>query len=97
MARAPAFPDLSDLALPGAVIVLRVTPRAARDGVERGADGTIHLRTTARPSEGHANDAARRLLAQAMGVAPTRLVLVRGAASRDKAFRLDQPLSDKSR
>lgn len=89
MARDPAIPDLSDLALPGAVIALRVTPRAARDGLARGPDGTISLRTTAPPAEGRANDAARRLLAQALGVAPTRLVLVRGAASRDKAFRLD--------
>jgi uncharacterized protein YggU (UPF0235/DUF167 family) len=89
MARDNDLPDLSDLALPGAVIALRVTPRAACDGVERLADGTLALRTTAPPAEGRANDAARRLLARAMGVAPTRLVLVRGAASRDKAFRLD--------
>lgn len=89
MARDPDLPDLSDLALPGAVIALRVTPRAARDGLERGADGAIRLRTTAPPAEGRANDAARRLLAQALGVAPSRLVLVRGASARDKAFRLD--------
>lgn len=94
MARDPLMPDLSDLALPGAVIALRVTPGAARDGLARGPDGAITLRTTAPPAEGRANDAARRMLARALGVAPSRLVLVRGATARDKAFRLDEPRPD---
>jgi uncharacterized protein len=30
-------------------------------------------------------------LAEALGVAKTRLALIRGAKARDKVFRLDQP------
>ena len=36
-----------------------------------------------------ATAAAQKLLASALGVAPTRLTLTRGAAARDKRFRLD--------
>ncbi|MFN3647163.1 MAG: DUF167 domain-containing protein [Gemmobacter sp.] len=80
-------PDLSRLALPGAEIAVRVTPRAGRNGIEETPDG-LRVRVTAPPEDGKANEAVRRLLAKALGVAPTRLVLVRGATARDKVFRL---------
>ena len=88
--------DLSHLATPGARFAVRVTPRASRNAVtveDRGADqGTvIRIHTNAPPADGAANAAVRKLLAKALGVAPTRLTLERGAASRDKLFRLDQP------
>jgi uncharacterized protein YggU (UPF0235/DUF167 family) len=41
------------------------------------------------PEEGRATAAVAEALAHALGVAKGRLVLVRGAASRDKRFRLD--------
>lgn len=81
-------PDLSDLARPGGTIACRVTPRAARPRVEREGE-TVRLWVTAAPADGAANEAAQRLLAAALGVAPSRLTLARGAASRDKLFRLD--------
>ena len=81
-------PDLSHLALPGAEIAVRVTPRASRHSVT--LEGTIvAIRVTAVPEDGKANTAVRALLAQALGVPQTRLRLVRGATSRDKAFRID--------
>ena len=81
-------PDLSHLARPGAEIAVRVTPRASRHSVT--LEGTIvAIRVTAVPEDGKANTAVRALLAQALGVPPTRLRLVRGATSRDKAFRID--------
>lgn len=82
------LPDLSDLACPGTVIAVRATPRAASDGVVRHSD-QILIRVTAQPADGEANDAIRKLLARAMGVAPSRLTLVRGQSSRDKQFRYD--------
>ena len=81
------LPDLTHLAVPGTEIAVRVTPRGGRDVIEAGAEG-LRVRVTAPPEDGKANDAVRRLLAKAMGVAPTRLVLVRGATSRDKVFLL---------
>jgi len=82
------LPDLSDRAVPGAEIAVRVTPRASRDAVTvEGA--AVRVRVTAVPEDGKANAAVQRLVARALGVAPGRLVLVRGATARDKVFRLD--------
>lgn len=82
-------PDLSALAVPGAVLALRATPGARRNAVEMGPDGALRAFVTALPTDGAANDALRRLLARALGVAPTRLTLIHGASARDKRFRLD--------
>lgn len=79
--------DLSHLALPGAEIAVRVTPRAARNAVVAEADG-LRVYVTTVPEDGRANAAVVKLLAKAMGVAKTRLVLVRGQSSRNKVFRL---------
>ena len=80
--------DLTDLAHPGVAIAVRVTPKASRNAVERAGD-TIRIRVTAPPEDGKANAAVQKLLAKALGVAKSRLTLVRGASSRDKVFRLD--------
>lgn len=79
------LPDLSHLARPGAEIALRVTPKAARTGLTRDGD-TLRASVTAPPENGKANAATRSLLAAAMGVAPSRLTLKRGATSRNKLF-----------
>lgn len=80
--------DLTRLALPGARIAVRVTPNARRAAVEV-VDGQIRIAVTETPEAGKATEAARAALAQAMGVAKTRLTLIRGATARDKLFRLD--------
>lgn len=80
--------DLSHLARPGAEIAVRVTPKASRDRIAV-EDGMIRVYVTVVPEDGKANQAVVKLLARALGVAKTRLTLVRGAASRDKVFRLD--------
>jgi uncharacterized protein YggU (UPF0235/DUF167 family) len=87
MAR-PDLPDLSALAGPGAHFSLRVTPRARREMIEV-ADSGLKVSTVAPPEDGKANQSVRRLLASALGVAPSRLTLVRGTTARDKVFRLD--------
>lgn len=83
------LPDLSALARPGARIAVRVTPRAGRDAVVLDATGVIHIRVTAPPEGGKANAAVRKLLARALGIAPSRLTLTGGAAFREKVFRVD--------
>ncbi|MBL9051049.1 MAG: DUF167 domain-containing protein [Tabrizicola sp.] len=80
--------DLSHLAQPGASLAVRVTPNARRIGVAQVED-QIRIAVTEPPEDGRATEAARVLLAKALGVAKTRLTLVRGATSRDKLFRLD--------
>ncbi len=86
-------PDLSYLAQPGRCLDVRVTPRAGRNAVLAPENGVgeiaLRVQVTAPPEDGKANRAVRKLLAGALGVAPSRLTLLRGAAGRDKRFRLD--------
>jgi uncharacterized protein YggU (UPF0235/DUF167 family) len=77
----------------GIVIMVRATPKAARDaieGIERLADGktVLKARVRAAPADGEANDALRRLIARAAAVPPSAVSLVRGGSGRLKSFRL---------
>ena len=80
--------DLSHLAQSGREIAVRVTPRAARTAVTLDGE-TIRVTVTVVPEDGKATAAVVKLLAKALGVAKSRLVLLRGATSRDKVFRVD--------
>ncbi|MBO9411112.1 MULTISPECIES: DUF167 domain-containing protein [unclassified Ruegeria] len=81
-------PDLTVIALPGAEINVKVTPKAALDRITLDG-GLIRVYVTAPPTEGKANDAVRRVLAIALGVPATSLKLRRGQTSRDKLFVYD--------
>ena len=69
-------------------LALRVTPGARVETVELG-EGVVVVKVRAKPQDGKANDAVLGLLAQALGVAPSRLSLLRGSTGRDKLVRLD--------
>ncbi|WP_372887217.1 DUF167 domain-containing protein [Shimia sp.] len=79
--------DLSHLATPGAEIAVRVTPRASRNAIRRDAD-RIRVYVTTAPEGGKANAAVTRLLAGALGIPKSRLLLLRGHGARDKLFRV---------
>jgi len=68
---------------------VRVQPKARRNEIVEQPDGSFRARVTAAPEDGAANRAVVALLAEALDVAPSRLALVRGAASRDKLFRVE--------
>jgi hypothetical protein len=70
-------------------LTVRVTPRAGRNGVDGFVDGTLRVRVAAAPSDGAANHAAVRVLARTLGVAPSRVRLIAGAASRIKTFEIE--------
>lgn len=76
------------LAVAGTEIAVRVTPKASRDRIVA-EDGDIRIYTTVAPEDGKANAAVVKLLAKAVGVPKSRLVLIRGATARDKVFRVD--------
>lgn len=80
--------ERADLAVAGAEFAVRVTPRARVAGCEV-VDGVWRIAVGAPPEDGRANAAVAEVLAHALGVAKGRLVLVRGATSRDKRFRLE--------
>ena len=68
-------------------LALRVTPGARTEGIALD-DGRIVLKVRAKPEDGAANAAVLALLARALGVAASRLRLLRGATSRDKLVAL---------
>jgi uncharacterized protein len=69
------------------MIEVKVHPRARAEKISARGEG-YEVWTTAAPDRGEANSAVTRILARELGVAPTRLVLRRGATSRNKLFEL---------
>ena len=75
----------------GLRIHIRLTPKSARDaleGLEQLADGrqAVKARVRAVPEDGRANAAALRLVAEVLGVAPSRIRLIAGATAGIKTF-----------
>jgi len=68
-------------------LALRVTPGARTEGIEI-AEGRLFVKVRAKPQDGAANEAVLTLLAKALGVAASRLHMLRGATSRDKLLKL---------
>lgn len=81
-------PDLSHLCAVGTDIAVRVTPKAARNRITF-EDGVLRVYVTTVPEDGKANAAVQKALAKAMGVAKSRLILIKGQSARDKVFRLE--------
>jgi uncharacterized protein len=73
----------------GLIVTVRLTPKAGRDsidGIVRLSDGrtVLKARVSAAPTDGEANEALTRLLAQTLRIAPRNITLIGGAASRVK-------------
>ena len=68
-------------------LAVRVTPGARGESLEVAA-GRLLAKVRAKPEDGKATDAVRDLLAAGLGVAPSRIELLRGATSREKLFQL---------
>ena len=72
-----------------ASLQVRAHPRAAAPGVGPWRDGVLHVRVTAPPTDGRANEGIRRAVAKALNLPPGRVRLVAGERSRTKRFELD--------
>jgi uncharacterized protein YggU (UPF0235/DUF167 family) len=68
---------------------LVVVPRASADRVGPYAGRVLRVRVVRPPSDGEANRSVLRLVADALGVPPSRLWLVAGARGRRKRLRVD--------
>jgi hypothetical protein len=66
-------------------VTVRVVPRSTRTAVEADERGVV-VRVRSAPVGGRANEEARRALASALGVAPSRVRLRAGGRSRTKVF-----------
>ena len=69
-------------------LALRASPGSRIEALEI-AGGKLIARVHARPEGGKANDAVIALVARALGIAPSRIALIRGASAREKLLRID--------
>ena len=70
-------------------IPIRLQPRSRRSEVVGERAGAIVVRVTAPPVDGKANAALCALVADAAGVPPSHVKVVRGHTARDKVVRVD--------
>lgn len=73
----------------GCTLNVRVQPRASRNRVGEYRDGALRVSVTAPPRDGRANIALLELLADTLGVAKSRLRIVRGHTARDKVIAVE--------
>ena len=80
--------DLYDDGPEGVVLRVHVQPGAGRSAVVGRHGDALKVRVAAPPVEGRANEAARALVAEALGVPEADVELTSGQSSRTKRFRL---------
>ncbi len=68
---------------------VRVTPGARESAVSEWKDDVLRLKVREKAEKGRANAAVARLLADALDVPVSAVVLKRGATSREKLFEID--------
>lgn len=86
----PSLPDAE--ALRGRIdgegrLAIKVTPSAREESVTLGEEPVL-IKVRALADEGAANEAVIGLVAKALGIAPSRVTLLRGATSRQKMLRV---------
>jgi uncharacterized protein (TIGR00251 family) len=70
----------------GCAITVKVTPKASRNVVLGAEETWLRVALTAPPVDGKANEAARRFLAEALGVSKSAVSLLSGQTARLKRF-----------
>jgi len=67
---------------------VRVAPRTSRNRIVGVQEGALKVALTAPPVDGAANEALKKLLAKAVGVAKSNIEIVRGDRARIKVLRI---------
>jgi uncharacterized protein (TIGR00251 family) len=70
-------------------IRVRLTPRASRDAIDGWRGDALRVRVSAPPVDGRANEALERLIADALGVAPSAVRVTAGGRGRDKTVAVE--------
>lgn len=78
-------------------ITVRLTPHAGSNAIHGWDGDELRVRVARPPVDGKANQALLKLLARALGVAPSRLAIVSGATARTKVIEIDGMSADEVR
>ncbi len=71
-------------------LAVKVIPKSSRNEIVGVlADGTLRIKITAAPEKGKANEALCAFLAEELGIARSRVTVVRGHASTRKLVRIE--------
>lgn len=73
----------------GTRIKVRVTPRGSKNEVLGMKEGVLHIKTTAPPVDGAANEAVIKLLCHVYKTRKSGITLISGEKSRDKVFDIE--------
>jgi uncharacterized protein (TIGR00251 family) len=91
MARpAPSLPDAAKLRAridEGGRLAVKVTPGAREESVTL-SDGAVLVKVRAPADKGAANEAVLQVVARALGLASSRVTLLRGGTSRQKVLKV---------
>lgn len=68
------------------IVNIRVIPRARQNKITVDPDGTVRVHTVAAPSDGQANDAVIKMLAEYYKIPKTSIRIIRGQTSRNKVI-----------
>jgi uncharacterized protein (TIGR00251 family) len=83
-----ALPDFLRDTPEGAVLSIKLQPRASRNEIGEAAGTELRVWVTAPPVDSSANAALMRLLAEFLDCARSRIELLRGHTSRHKVIKL---------
>ena len=70
-------------------LAVRVTPGARGEALDV-VEGRLLVKVRAKPEDGKATAAVLALVAQALGIAASKVTLLRGATSREKLLQIDR-------
>lgn len=79
----------SRLEQPGTVIRVKVQPKASRNQILGFRGDALQVRVATPPERGKANEALVELLAAALGIARSKVRILKGHTSRDKLIAID--------
>jgi len=72
----------------GCILPVHAQPRARKAGILGEHAGALKVAVTAPPEDGRANKALAELLAKALGLKRSQVMLLSGQTSREKRFRI---------
>lgn len=69
---------------------MKVKPNAKQERIEKIGENNFLIRVKEKPKEGKANQAVVKALAEYFGIPKSGVILIKGAASRQKVFAIEQ-------